>query len=138
MAYITLNNFQVAEDQAEGFEQRWRQRRSRLQGVSGFESFRLLRGEASESAVHYASHTTWASKEAFEAWMHSDHFVQVHRGDPLPKGMVLSPPPPANASTSYWKPEPGAGCCRRVTPTANPRLLEAANPHKIQSDTEML
>ena len=92
MAYITLNNFQVAEDQADGFEQRWRQRRSRLQGVPGFEGFRLLRGEASDGAVHYASHTTWASKEAFEAWMHSDHFVQAHRGDPLPKGMVLSHP----------------------------------------------
>ena len=92
MAYITLNNFQVAEDQADGFEQRWRQRRSRLQGVPGFESFRLLRGETSDGAVHYASHTTWSSKEAFEAWMHSDHFVQAHRGDPLPKGMVLSHP----------------------------------------------
>ena len=86
MAYITLNNFQVAEDQAEGFEQRWRQRRSRLQDVPGFESFRLLRGEPSDGAVHYASHTTWACREDFEAWMHSDHFVQVHRGDPLTKG----------------------------------------------------
>ena len=98
MAYITLNNFQVAEDQAEGFEQRWRQRRSRLQGVPGFESFRLLRGEASDGAVHYASHTTWASKEAFEAWMHSDHFVQAHRRRPAAQWHYNPPNPPLTSA----------------------------------------
>ena len=43
MAYITMNNFQVAADQREAFEQRWRQRRTHLQDVPGFKSFSLLR-----------------------------------------------------------------------------------------------
>ena len=92
MTYIAMNNFQVALDQADSFEQRWRQRRSNLHDVPGFYTFHLLRGEVSDGVVHYASHTTWSSKEAFEAWTKSDHFVQAHRGDPLPKGMVLGHP----------------------------------------------
>ena len=92
MAYITMNNFQVAADQCEAFETRWRQRRTHLHGVPGFESFRLLRGEQAEGAVQYASHTVWASKEAFEAWTKSDNFAQAHSGDPLPEGMVLGHP----------------------------------------------
>ena len=92
MSYVTMNHFQVAADQAEGFEARWRQRRSHLHEVPGFESFRLLRGEESDGAVHYASQAVWASQEAFEAWTKSANFAQAHGGDPLPEGMVLGHP----------------------------------------------
>lgn len=92
MAYITMNNFQVAADQAEAFEARWRQRRSHLHDVPGFESFCLLRGDESDGAIHYMSHAVWASKEAFEGWTKSDNFAQAHSGDPLPEGMVLGHP----------------------------------------------
>ncbi len=33
MPYIAMNNFQVSADQAELFEERWRKRRSFLEGV---------------------------------------------------------------------------------------------------------
>ena len=92
MQYIAMNNFQIAADQATAFEERWRKRRSYLQGVPGFEGFQLLRGEEKEGKIHYASHSLWASKVAFEAWTQSESFVQAHRGEPLPKGMVLGPP----------------------------------------------
>ena len=92
MPYIAMNNFQVAADQATQFEQRWRRRRSFLQDVPGFESFQLLRGDEKDGSVHYVSHSTWASKEAFINWTHSDSVVQAHRGEPLPKGMVQGPP----------------------------------------------
>jgi heme-degrading monooxygenase HmoA len=92
MQYIAMNNFQVALDQAAQFEERWRRRRSYLQGVPGFEGFRLLRGNVQDGQAHYVSHSTWASKEAFEAWTQSESFVQAHRGEPLPRGMVLGPP----------------------------------------------
>jgi heme-degrading monooxygenase HmoA len=87
-----MNNFQVAAEQAEQFEQRWQRRRSFLQGVSGFLTFQLLRGDAADGQIHYVSHSTWASKNAFEAWTQSESFVQAHRGEPLPKGMVCGPP----------------------------------------------
>jgi heme-degrading monooxygenase HmoA len=92
MSYIAMNNFQVAADQTAQFEERWRQRRSYLQGVPGFKSFQLLRGEVRDGQVHYVSHSTWASQDAFEAWTRSESFVQAHRGDPLPRGMVQGPP----------------------------------------------
>ena len=56
MTYLTMNNFQIAADQAAAFEGRWHSRTSRLHEVPGFESFFLLRGEESEGAVHYATH----------------------------------------------------------------------------------
>ena len=92
MRYIAMNNFQIAADQIEAFEERWRRRRSYLEGTPGFESFQLLRGESHDGTIHYVSHSTWASQEAFLAWTESDSFVQAHRGEPLPRGMVLGPP----------------------------------------------
>ena len=92
MPYIAMNNFQVAADQATQFEERWRRRRSLLQDVPGFESFQLLRGDEKEGVVPYMSHSTWASKQAFIDWTQSESFVQAHRGEPLPKGMVQGPP----------------------------------------------
>jgi len=92
MQFIAMNNFQVAVEQTDQFEERWRRRRSYLHGVPGFETFHLMRGNVHEGKVHYVSHSQWASKEAFDAWTQSESFVQAHRGEPLPKGMVLGPP----------------------------------------------
>jgi heme-degrading monooxygenase HmoA len=92
MRYIAMNNFQIAADQAEPFEERWRRRQSYLQGAPGFESFQLLRGESHNGTIHYVSHSTWASKEAFLAWTESESFVQAHRGEPSPKGWCLAHP----------------------------------------------
>ncbi len=92
MRYIAMNNFQIAAEQARLFEERWQRRRTFLEGTPGFESFQLLRRETHDGTMHYASHSTWASKEAFIAWTESESFVQAHRGEPLPKGMVLGAP----------------------------------------------
>lgn len=92
MQYIAMNQFRVAAEQAEAFEARWRQRRSFIQDFPGFEEFRLLRGETHDGVVPYASHSTWASKAAFEALTQSEQFVQAHRGEPIPEGMLLGPP----------------------------------------------
>lgn len=92
MPYIAMNNFQVSADQTEQFEERWRQRRSFLQDVSGFKHFQLLRGDEQAGTVHYVSHSTWASKDAFMDWTRSESFVQAHRGEPIPKGMLKGHP----------------------------------------------
>jgi len=92
MPYIAMNHFQVSADQAELFEARWRKRRSFLQDVPGFEHFQLLRSDEQEGLVHYVSHSTWASKDAFIDWTHSDSFVQAHRGEPIPQGMLQGHP----------------------------------------------
>jgi heme-degrading monooxygenase HmoA len=92
LPYIAMNQFQVDAAQATQFEERWRRRRSLLQDVPGFKTFQLLRGDETDGLVKYVSHSTWASKDAFIDWTHSDSFVQAHRGEPLPPGMVQGPP----------------------------------------------
>lgn len=92
MQYIAMNQFRVAAQQAEAFEARWRQRRSLIQDCSGFEDFRLLRGDTQDEVATYTSHATWISKAAFEAWIRSDQFIQAHQGEPIPEGMLLGPP----------------------------------------------
>ncbi|ETW95466.1 antibiotic biosynthesis monooxygenase family protein [Candidatus Entotheonella palauensis] len=92
MPYIAMNNFRVSAEQTEQFEERWRKRRSFLQDAPGFEHFQLLRGDEQEGVVHYVSHSTWSSKDAFMDWTHSDSFVQAHRGEPIPKGMIQGHP----------------------------------------------
>jgi heme-degrading monooxygenase HmoA len=87
-----MNNFQVSADQAELFEERWRKRRSFLQDVPGFEHFQLLRSDEQEGLIHYVSHSTWASKDAFIDWTHSDSFVQANRGEPIPQCMLQGHP----------------------------------------------
>lgn len=92
MPYIAMNHFQVGMDLAEQFEERWRKRRSFLKEVPGFQHFQLLRGDEQDGLIHYVSHSTWASKDAFIDWTHSESFVQAHRGEPMPKGMLQGSP----------------------------------------------
>jgi len=56
----------------------WADRDSQLNGVRGFVEFHLLRGPETDAHTLYASHTVWASREAFEAWTRSEAFRQAH------------------------------------------------------------
>ncbi|MSQ31302.1 MAG: antibiotic biosynthesis monooxygenase [Dehalococcoidia bacterium] len=90
--FIAMNRFDVAPGRAEDFERIWRERESYLQGVPGFIRFALLRGDA-EGGQHseYVSHSTWASREAFEAWTNSESFRRGHAQGSL-AGILAGPP----------------------------------------------
>jgi len=90
--FIAMNRFRIARGFEEGFEELWRSRDSQLGGVPGFRSFQLLRGPSSESETLYASHSTWESREAFEAWTRSEAFAKAHAQARAPKGTYLSHP----------------------------------------------
>ncbi len=49
----------------------------------------LLRGDEPGS---YASHTTWESRAAFEAWTKSEAFRKAHGQSPMPKGLIQGHP----------------------------------------------
>ncbi len=87
-----MNRFRIARGFEDGFETLWRNRESQLDGVPGFRSFHLLRGPGSEGETLYASHTTWDSREAFEAWTRSEAFLRAHAQARAPKGTYLSHP----------------------------------------------
>lgn len=77
--FIAMNRFQVALGAEADFEHLWLNRDVFLRTVPGFETFRLLRGPVREDHALYASHTAWATREAFEAWTRSEAFRDAHR-----------------------------------------------------------
>jgi heme-degrading monooxygenase HmoA len=86
--FIAMNNFKVAEGKGPEFEEIWKNRETHLRSVPGIIRFALLRGDNGE----YISHSTWESRDAFEAWTRSDAFVQGHRGGGSLMGILTGPP----------------------------------------------
>jgi heme-degrading monooxygenase HmoA len=90
--FIAMNRFRIAKGFEEGFEKVWRERESYLDEVPGFREFHLLKGPTRDDHVLYASHSVWASRDAFEAWTESDSFRRAHAQASAPKGTYLGHP----------------------------------------------
>lgn len=90
--FIAMNRFKIALGKEEEFVDIWRQRDSHLEGVSGFREFHLLQGEKTAEYALFASHTVWESRQAFEAWTHSESFRRAHANAGTAKGVYLGPP----------------------------------------------
>ncbi|MBL4680681.1 MAG: antibiotic biosynthesis monooxygenase [Pseudomonadales bacterium] len=90
--FIAMNRFKIALGFEAGFEKIWRERDSYLNDVEGFQSFSLLKGPEADDHVLYASHTIWASREAFTAWTESTSFRKAHAQASAPKGTYLAHP----------------------------------------------
>lgn len=87
--FIAMNHFRVDPERADDFEKHWRERESYLDRVPGFLRFALLR---SDDRSHYVSHTSWASRAAFEAWTESEAFRKAHAQARTPAGILQGPP----------------------------------------------
>jgi heme-degrading monooxygenase HmoA len=90
--FIAMNQFRVAPDRCDEFEQGWRDRESYLEDVPGFEAFHLLKGPEEGDARLYASHTVWLDEAAFRAWTESEAFQKAHRQGRSTAGTILGPP----------------------------------------------
>ena len=90
--FIAMNRFRINPGFEAGFEKVWRERESHLREVPGFKTFALLTGPEREDHVLYASHSTWASRSAFENWTASDAFRRAHAQASAPKGTYLGHP----------------------------------------------
>ncbi|MEM1112280.1 MAG: antibiotic biosynthesis monooxygenase [Pseudomonadota bacterium] len=90
--FLAMNRFRITKGFEEGFEQVWRERDSYLKEVPGFQSFALLKGPERGDHVLYASHSVWASKQAFDNWVESDHFRKAHAQASAPKGTYMGHP----------------------------------------------
>ena len=91
--YIAMNHFRVAGGRAAEFEEVWRSRDSYLEAVPGFVTFHLVRGKDEDDGTHrYASHTTWADRQAFLDWTHSEAFRKAHASRSTPEGLLLEHP----------------------------------------------
>jgi heme-degrading monooxygenase HmoA len=90
--YIAMNRFRIAPGREEVFEEMWRSRDSHLDQVPGFREFHLLRGETTDEATVFVSHSLWDSHAAFHAWTESDAFKQAHAQARAPEGTYLGHP----------------------------------------------
>lgn len=90
--FIAMNRFKIALGREDDFVSIWKNRDSHLEGVPGFHTFNLLRGHTSEEYTLFASHSIWESREAFEAWTHSEAFRLAHRNAGDSKGVYLGHP----------------------------------------------
>lgn len=90
--FIAMNRFEIARGHEDDFEDVWRNRESFLDGVPGFKKFNLLKGPSNDEFTLYASHSTWESRAAFDAWTESDAFRMAHSGSNPRKGTYLGHP----------------------------------------------
>ncbi len=90
--FVAMNRFKVARGSEDVFEALWRNRKSYLDEVSGFQEFHLLRGPSFDDYTLFASHTIWSSRAAFDAWCESESFTKAHSQARAPAGTYLSHP----------------------------------------------
>ena len=90
--FLAMNRFKINKGFEEGFENVWRTRESFLADVPGFKKFALLRGPTNDEYTLYASHSTWESRNAFEAWTESNAFRKAHGQRSAPKGTYVDHP----------------------------------------------
>ncbi|MFP4125883.1 MAG: antibiotic biosynthesis monooxygenase family protein [Alphaproteobacteria bacterium] len=90
--FIAMNRFQVHRGREAEFEQLWLNRETHLQHMPGFIEFQLLRGPSSATHTLFASHTVWASRDAFEAWTRSSAFRAAHRNAGAHGGLYAGHP----------------------------------------------
>jgi heme-degrading monooxygenase HmoA len=90
--FIAMNRFQVKLGSEPDFEAVWLARDTHLQRVPGFVSFELLRGPEQDGTRLYASHSLWASREAFEAWTRSEAFRLAHKDAGDHRELYAGPP----------------------------------------------
>ena len=90
--FIAMNRFKVRKETTAEFEVVWRDRDSHLGEMDGFVEFHMLRGPERDDHVLYASHTVWASREAFEGWTRSEQFRKAHSRAPGSKPLYLQHP----------------------------------------------
>ena len=78
--FLAMNRFRIALGREDDFSAHWRNRNSYLDEVPGFVSFNLLRGQTSDECTLFASHSVWASEQAFIDWTKSEAFRLAHKG----------------------------------------------------------
>lgn len=109
--FVACNQFFVPPENMSDFEQRWKNRTSKLQECDGFVSFGLLRRDVKakghgiapmgEEEPTYMSCTIWRDREAFEGWKSGAAFKEAHgsgkgdeeKKDEKPPAPLWSKPP---------------------------------------------
>ena len=90
--FIAMNRFKIALGSEDEFVNIWRNRETYLESVPGFKEFHLLKGPSTDEYTLFASHTSWESSDAFEAWTRSEQFRKAHASAGGNRNIYLGPP----------------------------------------------
>ena len=87
-----MNRFKIVLGKEKEFEEVWKNRDTHLNDVPGFKEFHLVKGEANDEYILYASHSIWNSKNDFINWTKSEAFRLAHKNSGQHKGLYLGHP----------------------------------------------
>jgi len=90
--FFAMNRFRVRTGNAEAFEALWLGRESKLHEFDGFIEFHMLKGPEKDGVILYASHSVWASEEAFSGWLKSQSFRTSHKSAGDTRSLYEGPP----------------------------------------------
>ena len=119
--FVACNQFFVPRDNAVAFEQRWKNRESKLRDCEGFVAFSMMRRDgqakghgtvAMDESVEptYLSTTIWKDRASFQKWRDGSNFSKSHgkKDEGEVKGPVeaskKSPPPQAQGPPMWSRP----------------------------------
>ncbi len=89
--FVTMNRFTIDPAHWDDFENRFKQRAGLVDGEPGFIRNAVLRPQENTSDQHIVM-TLWESRQAFEAWTHSESFRQAHaKAGQTPKDWFVGP-----------------------------------------------
>jgi heme-degrading monooxygenase HmoA len=89
--FVTMNRFTIDPAHWDDFENRFKQRAGLVDGEPGFIRNAVLRPQQNTSNQHIVM-TLWESRQAFEAWTHSESFRQAHaKAGQTPKEWFIGP-----------------------------------------------
>ncbi len=90
--HITMNRFEVANDDQKQFEQSITEHYEQLEGTQGYLSFHLIRGGTNGTVTYYLSHTKWANKEDFLQCDGAVQYLGINsKGMKFGRGMIKTP-----------------------------------------------
>lgn len=87
--FVACNQFFVPKENAAAFEQRWKNRESKLRSCEGFVSFSMMRRDAKmkshgsaemdeNAEPTYLSTTIWKDRASFDNWRNGSNFSKAH------------------------------------------------------------
>jgi len=90
--YVAMNRFSVNHLRELEFEQAWKNRKSYLDQVKGFQQFKMLKGQVNGDVREYISETNWDSQQDFKNWTQSEQFKAAHKNKTTPPGVLTGHP----------------------------------------------
>jgi heme-degrading monooxygenase HmoA len=88
VSVVKINAIDVPEARAQEMAARFAARVGEVDGMDGFEEFRLLRPD--DGRTTWLVYTRWRDQGAFEAWVNSSAFTRGHAQPQGPGGPVAS------------------------------------------------